>query len=105
MEHQEEFTVCFKPKNKKNSVAPTYTILEAAMEIGLSLRHVCGGNATCTTCRVIVEEGEIGLSPPSNKEITMLGPSKIERKFRLSCQTKVTGDITVRIPGILERQV
>lgn len=100
---KQEYTVSFIPRNKKNNVPPTCSILEAALEIGIPLRHVCGGNATCTTCRVVIEEGIQLLEPPSKKEIKMLGPDKIKRKFRLSCQTKVTGNIIARIPGLTEK--
>lgn len=99
----QEFVVNFKPKNKKNTVIPNTSILDAALEIGLPLRHVCGGNATCTTCKVIIEEGYANLSPPSIKEIAMLGYEKIMLKYRLSCQTKVNGNMTVRVPGVGER--
>jgi 2Fe-2S ferredoxin len=94
MEHR----VTFLPKGKKTSVKEGTTLLEAAMEIGLSLRHKCGGNATCGTCRVQIEQGHENLSPVNQREIELLGEERLAQKFRLACQSKIKGPVTAKIP-------
>src|SRR5438105_3195414 len=78
-----EHTILFKPKNKKTSVPAGTTILSAAIEIGLKIRHNCGGNATCGTCRVHIEEGMENLSPVNEREMDLLGEDRIANHHRL----------------------
>ena len=33
------------------------TILDAALKSGIPHVHACGGNAFCSTCRILVEKG------------------------------------------------
>lgn len=94
-----EYPVTFLPKGKKTHVAPDTTLLEAAMEIGLNLQHKCGGNATCGTCRVRIEEGYENLCPVNQREVELLGEDRLGRKFRLACQSKVNGPVTASIPN------
>ena len=62
---------------------------------GIDILHRCGGNALCTTCRVEVLEGWV---PPMEavEEEALEEPELIE-KYRLSCQIRVSEDITVRV--------
>lgn len=91
--------VKFHPKGKEVSVPSETRLLDAAMEIGLKVRHVCGGQATCGTCRVMVEEGQEFLSPPTPRECHLLGDERIQSCFRLSCQARILeGDVVVRVP-------
>ena len=45
------------PEGKSGEVPANMTLLEAASELGFPLDHECGGNASCTTCRVKVQLG------------------------------------------------
>ena len=45
------------PEGKSGIVTRNLTILDAAKELGFPLTHDCGGNASCTTCRVEVQGG------------------------------------------------
>ena len=33
------------------------TILDAVLKLGIKHAHACGGQATCSTCRVYIDEG------------------------------------------------
>lgn len=46
------------PKGTSGTVVRNTTLLDAAKELGFPLNHDCGGNASCTTCRVEVQSGE-----------------------------------------------
>lgn len=67
------------------------TILEASLAAGIQHYHVCGGNAKCSTCRVIVHEGEHFLTEQNKAELKLRKRKNFPDNVRLACQTKVTG--------------
>ena len=74
------------------------TLLEIALAGEVPMRHACGGNCLCTTCRVEVDEGEDALSPmASDEEAKLSGFEGGVTPSRLSCQTCVEGDVIVRV--------
>ncbi len=75
------------------------SLLDVALNFGLDLEHACGGNCACTTCHVIVKEGEANLSPMEEREADMLDmAAALTLHSRLACQAIVKGDVTVEIP-------
>jgi adenylate cyclase len=68
------------------------SLLDASLEAGIGHIHVCGGNAKCSTCRVIVLEGAESLSPPNQKEKHLDSQMHFPLNVRLACQTTVTGE-------------
>ena len=95
--------VVFLPSQAEGSARPGETLLALAVRLGVKLRHVCGGNANCTTCRVQVQEGAEGLSPVGEKEQRRLPDSRLEAGWRLACQARVLGPAVVRLPSLLEQ--
>jgi len=76
------------------------SLLEAAPTLGLPLNHDCGGNASCTTCRVEVQAGLDQLSEIDFDEQDLLDREALsESRHRLACQARVLGDVVVRVPG------
>lgn len=74
----------------------------AIEEAGVHIGHRCGGNARCTTCRVVFEEGE-----PDT--MTLAEARKLQEKgllgeVRLSCQVVVEHDMVVRPLMTLESE-
>ncbi len=83
---------------KELDVHPGITILDAALDNGIELTHNCGGNCACSTCHVIIEEGDENLSSMQEDEDDMLDTAfKRTEHSRLACQAQVKGDVTVRI--------
>lgn len=75
------------------------SILDVALNFGIPLEHVCAGNCACTTCHVIVTEGEENLTPVEDEEADRLGMAQgVTLHSRLGCQAVVMGDVVVRIP-------
>lgn len=72
-------------------IQPGQTLLEASLDAGLPHYHVCGGNARCSTCRVLVESGSEFLTPPTPAELALSAKMGFPPKVRLACQTRVTG--------------
>jgi ferredoxin len=68
----------------------------ALEDAGIDILHRCGGNARCATCRVEILEGEP--TPITDWEERRLAElSNREPTTRLSCQVRVTDDLTVRV--------
>jgi adenylate cyclase len=67
------------------------SILDASLSAGIPHFHVCGGNARCSTCRVLVLEGVDHLTPPNAKEIFLNDQMHFPPNVRLACQTRVVG--------------
>lgn len=87
------------PEGKSGVVTENLTLLEAAKELGFSLNHDCGGNASCTTCRVEVQMGEEHLSEIDFEEQDLLDREALSEPWhRLGCQAKVLGDVVVLVP-------
>jgi 2Fe-2S ferredoxin len=75
-------------------------LLDIAQNFGFSLEHACGGNCACTTCHVIVKEGEENLSEMDDDEADRLEQAPgLTLHSRLGCQAIVSGDVVVEIPA------
>ncbi len=74
-----------------------HTVLRAAKQGRVALRHKCGGKASCTTCKVLIEN-QAGVSSVLDIEKHRLGAENIKKGMRLGCQTKVYGVVSVHIP-------
>lgn len=87
------------PDGKSGEVAVNTTLLDAAKALGFPLNHDCGGNASCTTCRVEVQAGAEHLSEIDFDEQDLLDREALcEPWHRLGCQARVLGDVVVRVP-------
>jgi ferredoxin, 2Fe-2S len=76
------------------------SILDVAMNFGIPLEHACGGSCACTTCHVVVKQGDNNLSPPDDDELDRLDmAADLTLHSRLGCQAVVQGDVTVEIPA------
>jgi ferredoxin, 2Fe-2S len=76
------------------------SILDIAMNFGIPLEHACGGSCACTTCHVVVKQGDNNLSPADDDELDRLDmAADLTLHSRLGCQAVVRGDVTVEIPA------
>jgi ferredoxin, 2Fe-2S len=76
------------------------SILDVALSAGIQLEHACGGSCACTTCHVIVKEGDDNLSEAEDDELDRLDMAPgLTLHSRLGCQAVVKGDVTVEIPS------
>ncbi|MGQ0805676.1 MAG: adenylate/guanylate cyclase domain-containing protein [Actinomycetota bacterium] len=86
----------FVPDEQSIDVRDGTTVLRAAIAAGLPHAHACGGTARCSTCRVLVLDGLEHCGPRNARETTIAGRLQCGPEIRLACQTKVSGDVTVR---------
>lgn len=89
-------TIRFLPDDVVVEAKAGRSLLDAALKAGIPHTHACGGNARCTTCRVLVVEGADGVAEPTWKETRVAKKLGLGGSYRLACQTKVAGDVTVR---------
>lgn len=73
------------------------SLFEQLKKAGKKIKSSCGGCATCGDCVIIIKSGELNLNPQPFEETRLLGNVFHITKERLSCQTKVTGDVTIDI--------
>ena len=75
------------------------SLLDIALANNVDLEHNCGGSCACTTCHVIVREGEDQLSLMEQDEEDRLDTAEgLTLHSRLGCQAIVRGDVVVEIP-------
>ncbi|MCG3777417.1 MAG: 2Fe-2S ferredoxin-5 [Nitrospira sp.] len=87
------------PLGKSGEVELNTSLLEASKLLGFVLNNDCGGNASCTTCRVEVQSGAENLSEIDFDEQDLLDREALSEPWhRLGCQAKVLGDVVVLVP-------
>lgn len=93
-------TLVFKDPSVSIEVEPGTTVLEAALDHHIPLYHTCGGNASCSTCRVRILEGAENLSAVEDAEAQVLDSFDLKPPFRLGCQAAVReGKVVLEIPS------
>ena len=60
--------VTFVDQGKAADFPAGKTLLSIAIEMGVVISHVCGGDGACGTCRIEVVEGVENLTPPNPEE-------------------------------------
>lgn len=73
------------------------TLFEAGARLAAGIETACVGKGTCGLCRVKVIAGAEHLSPYTDEEKKHLGNVYHITKVRLSCRTRVSGDVTVEV--------
>jgi adenylate cyclase len=72
------------------------TLLSCALDLGIRISHVCGGDGACGTCRILVVDGWDSLTPPTPDETY----KELEAPYRLACQSKLLADVAVNVAKI-----
>jgi 2Fe-2S ferredoxin len=76
------------------------SLLDVALNVGVSIEHACGGHSACTTCHVIVRAGAANLSELEDAEADRLDAAwEVTPHSRLACQAVVKGDVECEIPA------
>jgi adenylate cyclase len=97
--------VRFLPDKRDIETLPDETLLGASIRAGIRHTCVCGGNARCSTCRVIVLEGLENCRPRTEAERAIATHLRFDVHVRLACQTRVAGPVTVRRLVLDEKDV
>ena len=109
-------TVVFLPSGQRGYVSDGKTIQEAAQELDVAIKSLCGGEGICGKCKVKMKRGFFkkydvksrmgNLSRIGKAEKKMLGPQQHDG-YRLACQAHIHGDVVVFIPeeSRMEKQI
>ncbi len=77
------------------------SLLDVALGAGIDLDHACGGVCACSTCHVLVKQGQGSLNESIEEEDDMLENAPgLKPISRLACQAVPDGscDLVVEIP-------
>jgi len=109
--------VVFTPSGKRGHFPAGTPILEAGRSLGVDIDSVCGGRGICGRCQVNLVEGEFAKHGVTSAITSLSGLAKAELKYkerrgladgrRLSCHTKLLGDVVIDVPATsqVHRQV
>jgi len=87
------FNVIFKPEGREISVPEGNTLLDTAVAADVHINASCNGKGACGKCKLIIESGNIKSEPT-----TLLSDQEKAKNYILACQSKVLGEVTVKIP-------
>jgi adenylate cyclase len=90
--------IYYLPDQRRVDAEQSFTILDASLNADIPHTHVCGGNARCSTCRVLILEGQEHCAPRTFAEQELAEKLAFDSCVRLACQTELTGNgkITLR---------
>jgi uncharacterized 2Fe-2S/4Fe-4S cluster protein (DUF4445 family) len=87
-----KFKIRFLPMSVETNVDSGMNLLDAASEAGVDINSSCGGKGTCHKCKVLVE------GPSEISSIEGLDERSLKEGYRLACQTRAIGDLSVFVP-------
>lgn len=96
------YKVFVEPINKNVEVEEGANLRESLIKAGVEIKSPCGGCASCSRCVVIIKSGAENLSEIEFTEKQILGNVFHLTQERLSCQTKVMGNVHVDVSLHLE---
>lgn len=70
-------------------------VLKAAKNANIKINNSCDGKGKCGKCVIKVLSGK--LSEPTKQELKVLEQEKIDKGYRLSCQTQILEDSVIEI--------
>lgn len=76
-------------------------VIELIHENGIDWMHACGKKGRCTTCKMIILEGQENLSPETDRELFYRGQHRLKSNERLACQSRLLqGSLTIKVAEI-----
>lgn len=84
--------VHFNPDNIDIAVEQGENLLEAAIAAGVHIYASCGGNGTCGTCKVLIEEGQV-----ESKKTVKVSEEEYRQGIRQACQSRIITDLKVYV--------
>ena len=85
--------ITFLPYQRTLEVSDGDSLIRSALQAGVHINASCGGEGVCAKCRVQIEQGEVAEGVSER-----LSAEDLEAGYRLACQAKVSGDVTIRVP-------
>jgi adenylate cyclase len=89
-------TVFYILEKQTVEAEPAETILQVSLRAGIPHAHACGGNARCSTCRVVILEGLEHCVARNDSEQKLADRLHFTPDIRLACQTTIGKDVKLR---------
>lgn len=92
------YQVDVQPSGHEFAIEKEQTILEAALQDGIMLRHSCR-EGTCGTCKGKVLSGQVD---HADTDITVLTQAERDEGYALFCRAKTCSDLQIYAPEVTE---
>jgi uncharacterized 2Fe-2S/4Fe-4S cluster protein (DUF4445 family) len=102
-------TLIFTPSGLQTTAEDGETVYEVGLRAGVDIQSICGGKGLCKRCQIEVDTGkhakfkvdvtEESVSKLSPTEKKAIHDGELTEGRRLSCRTKIRGDLVVNIPA------
>ena len=102
-------TLIFTPSGLRMEAQDGETVYAAGLRSGVDIQSICGGKGLCKRCQIEVDTGrhakfnidvrEDHVSKLSPTEKKAIHDGELSDSRRLSCRTKILGDLVVNIPA------
>lgn len=84
-----------------NSEVDGRKVIEIIHENGIDWMHACGKKGRCTTCKIILLEGEENLLEMTDRELDFAKQGRLQAGERLACQAILhSGEIRGKVADI-----
>ncbi len=94
-----KYWVVFLPFGVDKVFEEGINLLDAAKDLGVGIKSICGGKRSCGKCKVIIEEGKENLSPITEPEKRLLSSNELNRNYRLACASEIRrGNVSIMVP-------
>ncbi|SIQ73933.1 adenylate/guanylate cyclase domain-containing protein [Maribacter ulvicola] len=91
-----QYKIYLSKENTEIKCLEDDTVLEAVLRAHINHSHTCGGTGKCSTCRIRVIKGIENCNTRNKIEQLIADKLSFPSEVRLACQTKVSGDISIR---------
>ncbi len=105
----EDPLVVFTPSGRRGRFPTGTPLLEAARSLGVDIDSVCGGRGLCGRCQVRPGLGEFAKHGIVSRAENISGANQVETRYdhkkgiatgqRLSCQSRILGDLVIDVPA------
>jgi len=92
-----KYSIEFRPPGRSVLCSAGTTLLDCCRANQIPLASTCGGQGKCHSCKLRVEQGDV--TAPTRNELKILSADELKKGWRLACQVKPAGDLSVFLPG------
>ncbi|NVM18551.1 MAG: DUF4445 domain-containing protein [Candidatus Lokiarchaeota archaeon] len=92
MSNNSPIVIDFEPISRRLYYKKNERIYQLLVSSGICGRSLCGGLGTCGKCKLLVQQGNKYLNPPTDSEKELLTKEEISENFRLACQCYILED-------------
>lgn len=87
--------VKLQPGNIEIEATRKENLLKFLHSAQIPVGSACGGKGLCASCKVSILNGAKNLSRPNDTELELAERNHLQKDERISCQTKILGDIEI----------